>query len=63
MPIRAFLDAYRFDDDTARLMGIAFEMAVGSLCATPHYTDPVREAVARRIRACESQRARSGAPV
>jgi hypothetical protein len=30
-------------------MGIAFEMALGSLCATPGCADPVREAVARKI--------------
>jgi len=49
MPIRAFLDAHSFDGETARLMGIAFEMALGSLRATPDHADPVREAVARKI--------------
>ena len=42
MPIRAYLDGHRFDGETVRLMGIAFEMAVGSLGATPGYNDPLR---------------------
>jgi hypothetical protein len=49
MPIRAFLDGHSFDGETVRLMGIAFEMALGSLRATPDCADPVREAVARKI--------------
>jgi hypothetical protein len=49
MPIRAFLDGHSFDGETVRLMGIAFEMALGSLRATPDHADPVREAVARKI--------------
>jgi hypothetical protein len=49
MPIGAYLDDGVFDPETIRLMGIAFEMALASLCSTPGYTDPVREAVARRI--------------
>src|SRR5262245_10165354 len=49
MPIRAFLDAHSFDGETVRLMGIAFETALGSLRATPDPADPVREAVARKI--------------
>jgi hypothetical protein len=34
MPIRAFLDGHRFDGETIRLMGIAFEIALSSLGAT-----------------------------
>jgi hypothetical protein len=49
MPIRRYLDDHRFDEETVRLMGIAFEMALGSLYATPGHADPVREAVARMI--------------
>jgi hypothetical protein len=49
MPIRAYLDGHRFDGETVRLMGIAFEMAVGSLGATPGYNDPLRQALAQNI--------------
>ena len=49
MPLRAHLDGHKFDGETVRLMGIAFEMALGSLCATPDWTDPVREVIARKI--------------
>jgi hypothetical protein len=49
MPIRAFLDGHSFDGETVRLMGIAFEMALGSLRGTPGHADPVREAIARKI--------------
>jgi hypothetical protein len=31
MPIRAYLDGHKFDGETIRLMGIAFEMALASL--------------------------------
>jgi hypothetical protein len=54
-PIRAYLDGQRFDDgrrfdgETICLMGIAFEMAVGSLGATPTCDDPLRQALARNI--------------
>ena len=40
MPIRAYLDGQTFDGETIRLMGIAFEMALGSFSATPGYDDP-----------------------
>jgi hypothetical protein len=49
MPIRAYLDGHKFDGETIRLMGIAFEMALASLGATPDHDDPIREALARRI--------------
>jgi hypothetical protein len=49
MPIRAYLDGHRFDGETVRLMGIAFEMAVGSLGATPGYNNPLRQALAQNI--------------
>jgi hypothetical protein len=49
MPIGAYLDDGAFDPETIRLTGIGFEMALASLCSTPGYTDPVREAVARKI--------------
>ena len=47
MPIRAFLNSYKFDDETVRLMGLAFEMALASL--RHDCPDPLREALARKI--------------
>jgi hypothetical protein len=35
------LDDHRFDEETLRLMGIAFEMALASLRSTLHHTDPI----------------------
>jgi hypothetical protein len=49
MPIRPYLDGHRFDGDTVRLMGIAFEMALASLRYTPAFDDPIRKAHARKI--------------
>jgi hypothetical protein len=49
MPIRAYLDGHKFDGETIRLMGIAFEMALASLGATPDHDDPIRVALAHRI--------------
>jgi hypothetical protein len=49
MPIRPCLDGHRFDGETVRLMGIAFEMALASLRSTLHHADPVREAIACKI--------------
>src|SRR5262245_26535709 len=51
MPIRAYLDRdHRFDGETLRLMGIAFEMALASHpAAAPGGGDPVREALAQKI--------------
>ena len=49
MSIRAYLEGHRFDDETTRLMGIAFEMALGSFGATPGSDDPIREALAHKI--------------
>ena len=47
MPIRAYLQGHRFDAETVRLLGIAFEMAIvqqgdGMVSAT-------RDAVAHKI--------------
>ena len=42
MPIRAFLDGQGFDDETTRLMGIAFELALASLRSSPSLDDPLR---------------------
>ena len=49
MPIRAHLDGHKFDGETTRRMGIAFEMALASLGATPACDDPIRAALAQRI--------------
>jgi hypothetical protein len=49
MPIRAYLDGQKFDGETIRQMGIAFEMALASLRATPDCNDPIRAALAQRI--------------
>ena len=48
MPIRAYLDGLRFDPETTRLVGIAFEMALVALRHTDG-VDPPRDAVARKI--------------
>jgi hypothetical protein len=34
MPIRPFLDGHKFDSETIRVMGVAFEMARAALRAT-----------------------------
>ena len=47
MPIRAYLDSSH--GETIRQMGIAFEMALASLRATPDWNDPIRAAFAQRI--------------
>ena len=49
MPIRAYLDGQKFDGETIRLMGIAFESALASFGATPDPEDPIRAALARNI--------------
>jgi hypothetical protein len=49
MSIRAYLEGQTFDGETIRLMGIAFEMALGSFGATPGCDDPVRAALAHNI--------------
>jgi hypothetical protein len=48
MPIRQYLDGERFDPETTRLLGIAFETAIQAL---HHWgvVDPPREAIARAI--------------
>jgi hypothetical protein len=48
MPIGRYLDDHRFDE-TVRLVGLAFEMALASLRSTLDQADPVREALARKI--------------
>ena len=48
MPIRQYLDGQRFDPETTRLLGIAFEFAIQAL-HNWGVVDPPREAIARAI--------------
>ena len=49
MSIRAYLEGQKFDGETTRQMGIAFEMALVSLGATRCHDEPLRTALAHRI--------------
>jgi len=49
MPIRAYLEGHKFDPETTRLMGIAFEMALVALERTDGPVNPTRDAVAQKI--------------
>jgi hypothetical protein len=49
MPIGAYLGGRKFDAETRRLMGIAFEMAVVALQHNNVVADAVRDVVALRI--------------
>ena len=49
MPIGAYLRGRKFDAETRRLMGIAFEMAVVALQHNNVVADAVRDVVALRI--------------
>jgi hypothetical protein len=49
MPIRAYLEGHRFDAETTRLMGVAFEMALVALQRTDGIVNPTRETVAKKI--------------
>jgi hypothetical protein len=40
MPIRPYLDGHKFDGETIRQMGIAFELALASLPPPPTGTTP-----------------------
>ena len=48
MPLRQYLDGERFDPETTRLLGIAFEFAIQAL-HNWGVVDPPREAIARAI--------------
>ena len=48
MPIRPFLDGHKFDPETIRVMGLAFEMARQALRLADR-TDLDDEAIAKRI--------------
>ena len=54
MPIREFLNGYKFDPETTRVMGVAYEIVWAALELEAHNT-VAREAVARRIIALAEQ--------
>jgi hypothetical protein len=47
MPIRQYLQSHRFDAETVRLLGIAFEMAL--VLQQRREIDPLRAAIAQKI--------------
>ena len=49
MPIRPYLEGHRFDPETVRLMGIAFEMGLAVLQRTEDIVNPTRDALAKKI--------------
>jgi hypothetical protein len=49
LELRAYLDGDGFNHKTIHRMGIAFEMAMGSLGATSRCDDPLRTALAHNI--------------
>jgi hypothetical protein len=49
MPIRAYLNGHRFDAETTRLIGIAFEMALVMLQRTDRIVNPTRDTVAQKV--------------
>jgi hypothetical protein len=49
MPIRAYLQGHRFDAETTRLLGVAFEMALVALQHADGLAAPTRDAVAQKI--------------
>jgi hypothetical protein len=49
MPMRQHLQGHRFDPETARLLGLAFEMALVALQHADRVVSPTRDAVAQKI--------------
>ena len=49
MPIRHYLQGHRFAPETARLLGVAFEMALVTLQHADGPVAPTRDAVAQKI--------------
>src|SRR3954469_1499579 len=49
MPIRHYLQGHRFDAETVRLLGVAFEMALVALQHLDRAVSPTRDAVAQKI--------------
>jgi hypothetical protein len=48
MPITPFLDGQKFDPETKRVMGVAFEMTRAALRVTDR-NDPIIEIIAKKI--------------
>jgi hypothetical protein len=49
MPIRHYLQGHRFDAETVRLLGIAFEMALVAVQHADGVVAPTRDVVAQKI--------------
>jgi hypothetical protein len=49
MPIRAYLQGHRFDAETVRLLGIAFEMAIVALQQGDGTVSPTRDVIAHKL--------------
>jgi hypothetical protein len=49
MPISAYLQGHRFDAETTRILGVAFEMALVALQHADGLVAPTRDAVAHKI--------------
>jgi hypothetical protein len=49
MPIRTYLEGFRFDPETVRLMGIAYEMALVALQRTGGNVNLTRDTLAQKI--------------
>ena len=49
MPIRQHLQGHGFDPETARLLGLAFEMTLVALQHADRVVSPTRDAVAQKI--------------
>jgi hypothetical protein len=49
MPIRDSLQGHKFDAETARLLGVAFGMALVTLQRAEGIASPTRDAVAQKI--------------
>jgi hypothetical protein len=49
MPMRQHLQGHGFDPETARLLGLAFEMALVALQRADKVVSPTRNAVAQKI--------------
>ena len=48
MPITPFLDGYRFDPETTRVMGVAYEMVRAALGLVDR-GDPINEVIAKKV--------------
>jgi hypothetical protein len=49
MPIRHYLQGHRFDPETARLLGVAFEMAIVAVQQGEGMVSATRDTVAQKI--------------